>query len=610
MPLITPKSFVYQESENNYDSVKQTIKGQQIVSLKKFAKAAPTALEAPDYTGQIGVGNKDDGSVLVYIANVGPTSTNGWDLISSGALGDEYANKDKANNFSNTSQTILNSQIPFIQQGFTAVDTIPIKGQGHIYIDMTDTTAPIIHMAVVATGGGYSWVEITNRTEIDNVALKNDQNNFKDGRQTILNQSIASINPSINRPANPVRSGEIYLQKANPNTGEKAKMWVSTSNAIGGFEWSGVSYSLDEDIVYRNVSNNFTNKEQKLMGKQLMSFASRGDQPPTGYLPDYDGQFYIAFKTLSTGKRDAAVWVANSQTWIPITSALDPDRIVLKDQPNEYSNANQAIKNGGELSQITGARIKTGGQSPIADGSYKATMLGEVCIYKNDRVVPSEISVWVAIWINPDALSNAGEWTMIYSSALDQTKIARIDKENTFEKNQKILGFGNQPYDIMKSRIVEDEQSPLGRIMPFSVGETFMIKTEGVPPQADSYDIYMAHKPMDSNSWVKLYDKPIDKIVRSNEKTFFTERIYIGDVNNTKKMLITGCREKKDGTVYNTTLPRQVGETVMCSEMVGNTEWIVIYMCAMDEESIGPGAKSRRNWIEIGRRKKEELIHR
>lgn len=607
MPLITPKSFVYQESENNYDSTKQTIKGQQIVSLKKFAKAKPTALEAPDYPGQIGVGNKDDGSALVYIANIGPTSTNGWDLISAGVLGDEYANKDKANNFSNTGQTILNSQIPFIQQGFTAVDTIPIKGQGHIYVDMTDTTAPIIHMAVVATGGGFDWVEITNRTEIDNVAVKNDQNNFKDGRQTILNQSIASINPSINRPANPVRSGEIYLQKANPNTGEKAKMWVSTSNAIGGFEWSGVSYSLDEDIVYRNVSNNFTNKEQKLMGKQLMSFASRGDQPPTGYLPDYDGQFYIAFKTLSTGKRDAAVWVANNQTWIPITSALDPDRIVVKDQPNEYSNANQAIKNGGELSQITGARIKTGGQSPIADGSYKATMLGEVCIYKNDRTVPSEISVWVAIYINPDALSNAGEWTMIYSSALDQTKIARIDKENVFEKNQKILGFGNQQYDIMKSRIVEDEQSPLGRIVPFSVGETFMIKTEGVPPQADSYDVYMAHKPNDSNSWVKIYDKPIDKIVRSNEQTFFTDKVHLGPLSDSKRLRVNGVREKKDGTVYNTTSPKQHGETVMCYETIGNVEYIVIYMCAMDPD--GLTAVSRKNWIEIGRRKKSELVH-
>ncbi|MGL5565272.1 MAG: hypothetical protein ACRDC4_06020 [Plesiomonas sp.] len=612
MPIYTPKSFAYQEVPNDFTDNRQTINGQQIVSVKKFRKQAPDVTERPDYVGQIGVGSRDDGTPLVYVSGASAQSVNGWDLVSTGPYSDVFANKDKANNFSNANQTILNNQIPFIQQGFVSVDNIPIKGQGHIYIDMSTVSQPKVFLAAVATGGGYEWVRITDHTEIDNVAMKNEQNNFKDGRQTILNQSIASVNPSISRPAAPVRSGEMYLKKGDPSKGEKPQLWIASSTATGAFEWTPVSHSLDEDVVYRNVPNNFTHVNQTIIGKQVMSFATRGDQTPQGYKADYDGQFYIAFKTLSGGAKDAAVWVANGGTWVPLTSNVDPTKVVMTDKENEFTVAKQGIKNGAELSQITGARIKVGGSAPNADTSYKATMIGEVCIYKNDTTTPSQVSVWVAVSINPSALSNAGEWTMIYSSVADPTKYARTDKENTFEKTQKIIGFGNHPCDVMKSRIVDDESSPVGRIVPFSIGETFMIHREPVPgPGAkDEFEVYLSTKVNDSNSWLKIYDKPIDKIVRSNEPTFFTDKLYLGDVNNTKKLRITGAREKTDGTVYNTTLPLQLGETVMCTERVGTEDWIVIYMCAMDQSTVPAGQKSRKNWIEIGRRKKSELIHK
>lgn len=606
--LFSPKSLVYQEIPNDFVNNKQTINGKQIVTVKAFRKSAPDVTEGPDYVGQIGIGSKDDGTPLVYVSGASPTSVNGWELISTGPYSDVFANKDKANNFANLSQTILNKQIPYVDQGFVSVDSVPIKGQGHIYIDMSSVSEPKVFLAAISSGGGYEWVRITDHTELDNVVMKNTQNNFKDGRQTILNQSVASVNPSLNKPAAPVRSGEMYLKKGDPSKGEKPQLWIAASTATGAFEWIPVSHSLDDDVVIRTKPNNFTNANQQLIGKQILSFASRGDQPPVGYKADYDGQLYIAFKTLSTGKKDAAVWVANGDTWVPVTSNIDPEKVVMTDKANEFSNATQGIKNGGELSQITGARIKLGGTSPIADTSYKATMLGEVCIYKNDSTTPSQISIWVAISINPDALSNAGEWTMVYSSARDYTKFAKTDVTNVFEKVQKFEGFGNHQYDIMPARIVDDERTPIGRILPSGVGETFMIRTEGVPPQQDQYEVYMSTKAADSTRWLKIYDKPIDKIVRSNEKTFFTERLYLGDANNTKKLQVNGAREKKDGTVYNTTLPLQLGETVMCTERIGNEDWIVIYMCAMDEETVPAGGKSRKNWIEIGRRKKSELV--
>lgn len=608
MPIYTPKSFVYQEIPNDFTDHKQTIKGKQIVSVKPFRKQAPDVTERPDYVGQIGIGSKDDGSPLVYVSGSSPQSVNGWDLVSTGPYTDSFANKDKANNFANENQTILNYQIPYIQQGFIAVENVAIRGQGHMYVDMSTVSQPKVYVATVASAGGFEWVRITDHTEIDNVVMKNTQNNFKDGRQTILNQSIASINPSINRPSQPVRSGEMFLKKGDPTKGEKPQLWISSSTATGSFEWIPVNHATDSDIVYRNAANNFTDHKQTLKGKQIISFASRGDQTPQGYKPDYDGQMYIAFKTLSGGQRDAAVWVANADTWVPLTSNLDPAKVVMTDKENEYSNPKQSIKNGGELSQITGARIKAGGNSPIADTSYKATMLGEICIYKNDSVVPSQISVWVAISINPDALTNAGEWTMVYSSTTDYTKFAKIDTANTFDKIQKVKGFMDKPYDVVTARFEYDE-NPKGKVNPTSVGQMYITDLEQPGPVADEIDIFVAHKVGDSSSWLKIYDKPIDQIVRSNEQTFFTDKLYLGAVSNTKKLRVIGAREKTDGSVYNQILPLQLGETVMCTEMVGKEAYVVIYMCAMDQDATPTGQKSRKNWIEIGRRKKSELIH-
>lgn len=609
MPIINNKSFVYQETPNNYSNIEQKINGQQMLTIKKFRKQSPSEQERADYAGQIGVGNKDDGSPLVWIANIGPNSINGWDLISTGPYSDEFAHRDKANNFANRNQTIGNDQIPYIQQGILSVDNIAIKGVGHMYINIADPVSPIIHIACAIAGGGFEWVLITDHTITDNVVMKNAQNNFKDGRQTILNQSIATVNPSLNRPTTPVRSGEFFLKKGDVAKGEKPQMWVSSSTAIGGFEWTPVSYSLDEDLVYRNKRNNFTEPNQTIVGKQIMTFATRGDQPPVGYKADYDGQFYVAFKTLSGGNKDVAVWVASGQTWIPLTQNLDPSKVVLTNKENVFTVANQSFKIGDrDNSQITGARIKLGRNSPIADSLYKATMLGEVCIYKNDSVVPSEISIWVAISINPNPATNAGEWTMIYSSKFDQTKIAMTDKANTFDKPQKVVGFGNHEYDFMSSRLVYDEGSPVGRVVPFGVGETFMIEQEQPGGRPDDIQVFMSTKSNDSTRWIKIYDKPIEKIVRSNEQTFFTEKLFLGAVTDTKRKRVIGAREKPDGTVYNTTAPTQLGETVMCTEKVGKDDWVVIYMCAFDPDGSPPGTLSRKNWIEIGRRKKSELV--
>ena len=612
MPLTTPKSFVYQETDNNFTDNRQQINGHQIVSVKTFATPTPTTIaDRPDYVGQLGIGSKADGSPTVYVSGNGPNSTFGWDLVSTGVLTDEYANKDKANNFSNTYQTILNKQIPYIEQGFTAAENVPIKGQGHMYVDMTDPTAAVVSMAVIRSGGGFEWVRMTDHTELDNVVMKNAQNNFKDGRQTILNQSIASINPSINRPISPVRSGEMYLQKGDQSKGDKPKLWISAATSAGAFEWIPISHSLDEDLVFRNVSNNFTNVNQKLLGKQIMSFATRGDQPPQGYKPDYDGQFYIAMKTLSSGQKDVAVWIANGDTWVPMSSNIDPAKIVVTDKENVFTKVNQRIKvkNKDEFSQITGARMKINGQAPNADASYKATMIGEVCIYKNDTTTPSQISVWVAISMNPNPLSNAGEWTMIYSSTFDQTKLAKTDAVNIFERHQQIIGPANKAYEVMGAYSVYDEASPLNRIVPTSVGQTYIIRKEEPGPNPSINEVYLATNQNDSTSWLKIYDKPLDKVVRSDEKTFFTKQLFLGAATSTKKLRVNGVREKTDGTVYNTTLPLQLGETVMCTETINGEEWIVIYMCAMDQETTPPGQKSRKNWIEIGRRKKSELVH-
>lgn len=96
----------------------------------------------------------------------------------------------------------------------------------------------------------------------------------------------------------------------------------------------------------------------------------------------------------------------------------------------------------------------------------------------------------------------------------------------------------------------------------------------------------------------KVYDKPIDTTVRTNEENFFTKPQYIGARDADKLSRVIGARRKTDGTIYGTTLPRYEGEIVLCDEVINGEDWVVTYIATSGEFT------QRRAWIEIGRRKK------
>lgn len=600
------KSVVYQESANNFTDTRQNIKGAQIATIKAFGVGIPVG--AGDFVGQLGSGMTAQGESLLYVYN-----GTDWKLVGQsgpGSLPDTVVQENLKNNFTEIDQRIEDCQIPYVDMGTRAVNSVAIKGPGHIYI--LDVTPPKIYMAM----DGTEWTQI--QTEHDNnsgdVKL-NAANDFSHPDQRVMGRAITTILKGPNAPTvatiPPTREGEIYVQLAEGTADRKARMWIS--NNSGGWKWESLSHisDLPNTVVQTSKNNDFQPTQQTIAGNQILSFIDGGDQTPaqSGAKPDYEGQFYMAVHTNIQGNKDVAIWVANGNQWLPIQQDIELATIARTDKSNRFSQPHQILGEGGpDARWLTGARIKFSGHSPLADTHWRVQNVGEITVYENSTAVPREISVWVGVSINPDPNTNAGEWAMVWSNkqgAMDN--IAFTDERNEFIPLQYINNGGKK--SLINTGHEGGAGSPRNHVVPVAPGDTYT-QSYSHPGYGETRNLWMAAIEADTTSWKRMLaadDK--DVILSDKENHFLTRNQYLGDISDTKRDRIMGARYHIAGSPTGIVgiAPTMFGEVVVTEKYDPNFPSDVDEMIVEAHLAVGFGDQGRKSWIKIGEAKKKAL---
>lgn len=403
-------------------------------------------------------------------------------------------------------------------------------------------------------------------------------NDFTNNNQCIKDRPIMSVvygpMPAPDSAITPDRFGMMYVQILEGTQDKKTHVWISVNNGpASSFIWEEVyaGSELPKTVAKTDESNDFQPYDQKISGKQILSFVDGGTQTPeqSKLGADYDGQFYLAVRTLSDGKKDVAVWVASGNQWLPLSSggSIDTSKLAKLDVKNEFEALNYFKESTffehntnfiGDLAdgrQMIGCRAKPPGLSPAADSSWVPAMEGELCIFQNLVSGKLETSLWVATDANPMASST--QWKQIYpagggsgeeftptdfidnyseqdsdikagigsdgkltlNTELDRDHIAFTDKANTFVPFQKLGGDGNECF-ISGART--GFLAPKGVVLPLTFGEVYIRQIVG----SDDSEIWLATQEADTDSWIQLYDSVFEDFVK-NKFTTLEELIDI-----------------------------------------------------------------------------------
>lgn len=566
-------TVVYQETPNNFVDVGQKIKGSQIVSVKAFNAVEPTSV--PDFIGQLAICNDPvAGKPLIYMGTLSGTGTSkGWELLNVGGsqpLPDYVVREDSDNNFTVFDQTIDGAQITCVTYGSQSAVLEPIKGQGHFYIKDTNKDFPELYMAV-SVNGNLEWRQLFSKSEIDPlyVVYKNKANNFTELDQEIDGHPIATMwsgaQPPMDAGVKPNRAGQIFMQVSESSSDKKAHLWISRVGASSkDFVWeyietSGDSGSLPATVVRTDKGNNFQDVRQKLKDHQILSFVDGEGRTPaeTHASADYDGQLYFAVKTLGTGEKDVAVWVANGNTWVPLLGGLEKVFASLHES-NIFSNPTQFLGDPTEVRMISGTRVKRGSKSPDKDANWKAKVEGEQTIFVDESTSPLETSLWTAVKVNPST-SNTGEWVKTWSSNHVQPTgdVAYTDEINIFVPGQ-MMGESGALAKISVAR--NGVSDPLSlKLPPMHDGEVY-IET-GAGHSGSERHIWIGTEEADVTSWVKIFGDGIpslDNVAFLNQPNLFVPGQKIG--TDSEHVDLAGCRVGESPPMGQV-IPFCIGET-------------------------------------------------
>lgn len=597
------KSVVYQESANNFTDTRQNIKGAQITTIKTFGVGVPTG--SGDFIGQLGISTTAQAETLMYVYNGVE-----WKLVGKSGnanMPDEVVLEDRKNNFTEVDQRIEDCQITYMDTGSRSIANIAIKGPGHMYV--YESNPPKMYMSF----DGVDWTQLQTEYDQSSGDVKlNAANNFTNPNQSIMDRNIVNIiKTTLPAPTSgivPSREGELYIQLAEGTSDRKARMWIS--NNAGGWKWEPLThiYELPNTVVQTSKVNNFEATEQTIAGKQIVSFIDGGDQTPgqSGAKPDYDGQFYIAVHTNTSGLKDVAIWVAQGNQWLPIQEDLDKNTIARTDKSNRFSVPEQILGEGGpDARWLIGARHKFSGHSPIADLHWKVQNIGEITIYENSTTVPRELSIWMGISKNSDPNSNLNEWAMVWSNKQgDMDQYARLDQPNDFVPFQ-YINSGNKRHMINTGH-EGGSGTPKRSLVPVAPGDSYT-RSYSHPSYGTTREIWMAAIEGDTESWHRMLDETSkDVVFNDRQNNFETRDQFLGLDTDTKRNRIMGSRinHVPNSAVYNGVIPRMTGECVINERYDENfpsdesKKIIEIWM------AVGTGRKS---WIKIGEDLKTRL---
>ena len=595
------RTVSYQETSNNYTDTRQQIKGTQISTVKNFGVAPPAG--GGDFVGQFGLSASPAGESLLYTYGVGGV----WQLVgqsgTAGNLPDEVVMEDRKNNFTEVDQRIEDCSIMYIDNGTRVPANVAIKGPGHVYVYESNP------VQVLISYDGASWTPILTESAGD-VELDK-PNNFTDGDQKIQGTNIANVRKGALAPDAasivPLREGEFYIQIAEGTADRKARMWIA--NNAGGWKWEPLThiFELPSTVVQTSKVNNFEATEQTIAGKQILTFIDGGGLNPgdSGIKPDYEGQFYLATKQNALGYQDVAIWVARGNSWLPIQQDIDLATIVRNDKSNRFSVPEQILGEGGPNARwLIGAREKFSGSSPVGDSNWRVQNIGEITVYKNTHAVPNELSIWMGVSKNPSAVSNAGEWGMVWSSNHgDADKVARVDVSNDFIPFQ-YINSGNKRHQINTGH-EGGAGSPKRSLVPVAPGDSYT-QSYSDPGKGEIRNLWIAAIEGDTESWKRvLCAEDHDAVMTEKQNNFTTRNQFLGLDTDTKRDRIMGARiNHQGGTAYNGVTPTMFGEVVVCEEWDPAAPSDPAKKITKAYLAVGT---NRKSWIEIGSRLTKDL---
>lgn len=472
-----------------------------------------------------------------------------------------FVYQEDPNNFTDGKQTIKGNAIASLRYSpMNPIDAgVSAERKGELYVEIheTDQTKEVVLWAAIEHNIAgvitYVWERVS---EGGLVAYLDKVNDFIEANQTIKGKQIVTVVPFLTDL--PTSSPDFEGQLAICRKGDDDSMllFVGYKDSSGPLMWEEIS---PEGFAKLDEPNNFQDFDQKIKDNQIVSFINGGDQNPeqTHRPPQYNGQLYVAFKTLESGKPDVAMWIGTDvgtgkPTWLPILNgAKDLSKVAKLDMSNVFENAQQYLGPLDKGRMFVGFRQKTGGSTPDKDPAWIADVDGEEVLHFDTSVTPTKLSLWKAFQVTDQGAAN---WKMIWSSDgnIDTSNFAKLDASNNFEELVQTIGDSADERNLVGFRVKQGGTAPgqdaawLAKV----IGEETVFIDDSVNPVQTSIWKAVSIANPQSENWVEIWnsaggkfdDKNYAKLDASNN--FKNPVQTLGPAGQDRK--ITGCRVKTD----------------------------------------------------------------
>lgn len=485
--------------------------------------------------------------------------------------------RETPNNFTDIHQMIKNSQIVSIKVfGGPGPDSIP-DYLGQLGLSLRDDGRPVLWISRIYQGA-LDWDMVASQTDAtlpDNVVMEDVDNNFTDYDQRIQGGQILSVttgtHDSINEPIRGI--GHVYI-KNNDYTPE---IYISHDTS-GGLAWMRFAdHQFFDNIVYRDLPNDFSNGDQSISGSPIANISSSIIDPvASGIEPGRSGEIWVQLGR-ATDNKVPRMWIAkdmhipNEPHWEEMSvgggSNGVPANVAFTDKPNDFKNAKQEIKGKQILSFVDG-----GDMTPAQSG-LSADYDGQFYI----AVRSDEPAIWIA---------KGNKWIPMFANVVMENRV------NRFVPLQE-MGVGGRVVRITGAS--QGTVNPLSvKLVPLTDGEIYTQTIEH-PQGGFDRNVWIAAEGGDTTSWLKLYDDKDHTIVRTDQTNHFTNKVqYLGMEGDTGKECVVGVRQYLDhigSDSPNNYTPHRSGEMLVIREEDQGAFYWVTYM------SIVHGKK--KAWTEI-----------
>ncbi|MGL5305198.1 MAG: hypothetical protein ACRC9Y_03220, partial [Aeromonas veronii] len=437
---------------------------------------------------------------------------------------------------------------------------------GQLGLSLRDDGRPVLWVSRIYRGA-LDWDLVTSQTEAalpDNVVMEDSDNNFTDYNQRIQGAQIASVTTGNHDPEHePIRgNGHIYL-KNNDYTPE---VYIA-HETTGGLKWMRFAdHQFLDTVVYRDMSNDFTDVNQTISGSPIASISSSILDPvASGIDPGRPGEIWVQLGK-ATDNKLPRMWISKEMNvpgvshWEEITAGTSgiPANVLLTDRKNNFTEPTQEIR-GKQIMSFVDGGDKTPAQSGLGadyDGQFYIAVRGE------------DPAIWIA---------KGNKWIPLLANVVMENRI------NRFVPLQE-MGTGNRVVRLTGAS--QGTVNPLSvSLVPLTDGEIY-VQTIEHPHGGFDRHVYVAGEGGDTTSWIKIYDDRNDTIVRTDETNHFINKVqYLGIESDTAKEMVMGARyygDKEGSDSPNNYTPQRTGEIMVLKEEEQGEMFWVTYMGIVD----------------------------